>query len=227
MASLDPNGSYVIQKIIMRIPERFRTDFNLIFVSFISFVSTQKFGIVAVKKFISSTKNEQITAQILNTIRNNFMNLARDKYGNYLIQYLLEKWGKFPEGNEIKELIIKNFKILSQIKYSSFICESFIKIITEEEKMRLLQTLDLNEIKSQNNPYQIKIMNLLGIKINSDNNNNNINFFPNQMQMQLPLSLNNNYMQNNQNFNNSGNQNMNIYGNNNNMNYGNQKRKRK
>ena len=45
--------------------------------------------------------------------------------------------------------------------------------------------------------------------------------------MQLPLSLNNNYMQNNQNFNNSGNQNMNIYGNNNNMNYGNQKRKRK
>ena len=139
----------------------------------------------------------------------------------------MEKWGKFPEGNEIKELIIKNFKILSQIKYSSFICESFIKIITEEEKMRLLQTLDLNEIKSQNNPYQIKIMNLLGIKINSDNNNNNINFFPNQMQMQLPLSLNNNYMQNNQNFNNSGNQNMNIYGNNNNMNYGNQKRKRK
>jgi hypothetical protein len=220
LASLDPNGSYVIQKIIMRIPERFRPDFNLIFVSFISFVSTQKFGIVAVKKFISSTKNEQITAQILNTIRNNFMNLARDKYGNYLIQYLLEKWGKFPEGNEIKELIIKNFKILSQIKYSSFICESFIKIITEEEKMRLLQTLDLNEIKSQNNPYQIKIMNLLGIKINSDNNNNNINFFPNQMQMQLPLSLNNNYMQNNQNFNNSGNQNMNIYGNN-------QKRKRK
>lgn len=227
LASLDPNGSYVIQKIINRIPERFRPDFNLIFVSFISFVSTQKFGIVAVKKFISSTKNEQITAQILNTIRNNFMNLARDKYGNYLIQYLLEKWGKFPEGNEIKELIIKNFKILSQIKYSSFICESFIKIITEEEKMRLLQTLDLNEIKSQNNPYQIKIMNLLGIKINSDNNNNNINFFPNQMQMQLPLSLNNNYMQNNQNFNNSGNQNMNIYGNNNNMNYGNQKRKRK
>ena len=49
LASLDPNGSYVIQKIIMRIPERFRPDFNLIFVSFISFVSTQKFGIVAVK----------------------------------------------------------------------------------------------------------------------------------------------------------------------------------
>ena len=228
-ASLDPNGSYVIQKIILRIPERFRADFNLIFVSFISFVSTQKFGIVAVKKFISSTKNEQITAQILNIIRTNFMNLARDKYGNYLIQYLLEKWGKYPEGNEIKELIIKNFKILSQIKYSSFICESFIKNMTNEEKIKLIQSLDLNELKNQNNAYQTKIMNMLGININSDNNNNNninINQFPNHMQ--LPLSLNSNFMNNNKNFNNSGNQNMNIFGNNNNINFGNnQKRKRK
>ncbi len=228
-ASLDPNGSYVIQKIILRIPERFRADFNLIFVSFISFVSTQKFGIVAVKKFISSTKNEQITAQILNIIRTNFMNLARDKYGNYLIQYLLEKWGKYPEGNEIKDLIIKNFKILSQIKYSSFICESFIKNMTNEEKIKLIQSLDLNELKNQNNAYQTKIMNMLGININSDNNNNNninINQFPNHMQ--LPLSLNSNFMNNNKNFNNSGNQNMNIFGNNNNINFGNnQKRKRK
>ena len=228
-ASLDPNGSYVIQKIILRIPERFRADFNLIFVSFISFVSTQKFGIVAVKKFISSTKNEQITAQILNIIRTNFMNLARDKYGNYLIQYLLEKWGKYPEGNEIKELIIKNFKILSQIKYSSFICESFIKNMTNEEKIKLIQSLDLNELKNQNNAYQTKIMNMLGININSDNNNNNninINQFPNHMQ--LPLSLNSNFMNNKKNFNNSGNQNMNIFGNNNNINFGNnQKRKRK
>ncbi len=89
--SSDPNGAYVIQKIITRIPERFRQDFNFIFASFIGFVSTQKFGIVAVKKFISCTKNEQIMGQMVNMIKNNFMNLARDKYGNYLIQYLLEK----------------------------------------------------------------------------------------------------------------------------------------
>ena len=214
--SSDPNGAYVIQKIITRIPERFRQDFNFIFASFIGFVSTQKFGIVAVKKFISCTKNEQIMGQMVSMIKNNFMNLARDKYGNYLIQYLLEKWSHFPEGEEIKQLIAQNFKILSQIKYSSFICEFFIKIMSEDEKIEFIKKLDLNDYQNSNNPYQIKILGLLGIKINPDNNiSNNINNFQNPMQ--LPLSLNNNnIMKDNNlpsNFNNFGQQNMNNFGN--------------
>ena len=217
--SSDPNGAYVIQKIITRIPERFRQDFNFIFASFIGFVSTQKFGIVAVKKFISCTKNEQIMGQMVNMIKNNFMNLARDKYGNYLIQYLLEKWSHFPEGEEIKQLIAQNFKILSQIKYSSFICEFFIKIMNEDEKIEFIKTLDLKDYQNSNNPYQTRILSLLGITINPENNiSNNINNFQNPMQ--LPLSLNNNnIMQDNNlpsNFNNFGQQNMNNFGNNNN-----------
>ena len=44
-AALNPNGAYVIQKIIERIPERYRAEFNLLFISFISFVSKQKYGI--------------------------------------------------------------------------------------------------------------------------------------------------------------------------------------
>lgn len=214
--SSDPNGAYVIQKIITRIPERFRQDFNFIFASFIGFVSTQKFGIVAVKKFISCTKNEQIMGQMVNMIKNNFMNLARDKYGNYLIQYLLEKWSHFPEGEEIKQLIAQNFKILSQIKYSSFICEFFIKIMSEDEKIEFIKKLDLNDYQNSNNPYQIKILGLLGIIINPENNiSSNINNFQNPMQ--LPLSLNNNNIMNDNNlpsnFNNFGQQNMNNFGN--------------
>ena len=34
-ASLDPNGAYVIQKIIERIPEKYRTEFNNTFISFL------------------------------------------------------------------------------------------------------------------------------------------------------------------------------------------------
>ena len=223
LASSDPNGAYVIQKIIIRIPERFRQEFNFIFASFIGFVSTQKFGIVAVKKFISCTKNEQITAQMLNMIRNNFMNLARDKYGNYLIQFLLEKWGHYPEGKEIKELIALHFKILSQIKYSSFICEFFVKLMSDDEKIEFMKKLDLNEYKNSNNPYQIKILSMLGIDISSDNginNNNNINNFQNPIQLPLSLNSKNNFMQDNnmpQNFMNYGQNNLNNFGNNNNM----------
>ena len=219
-ASLDPNGAYVIQKIIERIPERFRKDFNYIFISFIGFVSKQKFGIVAVKKFISCTKNEDIIAQILNIIKVNFMSLANDKYGNYLIQFLLEKWGNYPEGNEIKKLIIQNFKVMAHNKYSSFICELLIKFMKDDEKVELIKSLDLNEFKNSNNQNAIKVMNLLGINmINSNNNiNNNYNNIPNQMN--LPLNFNNNsFIQNSNiqpNFPNPRFNNINNFGNNNN-----------
>lgn len=41
-AALDPNGAYTIQKIIERIPERYRGNFNIIFTSFIGFISKKK-----------------------------------------------------------------------------------------------------------------------------------------------------------------------------------------
>jgi len=198
-ATVDPNGAYVIQKIITRIPERFRGDFNFIFSSFICFVCKQKYGIVTVKKFIEYTKSEAITQQILNLIKLNFMNFALDKYGNYLIQYLLEKWTNFPEGKEIKDLIFMNFNEMCKSKYSSFVCELFVKMLNNDEKNQIVKTLDLNEIKTSNNPHAIKILKNLGIFINNDTNNN-----------KLPLSLNNNMNNNSQqNFMNFGNQNNN------------------
>ena len=215
-ATVDPNGAYVIQKIIIRIPERFRAEFNFIFSSFISFVCKQKFGIVTVKKFIECTKSEKITLQIMNLIKSNFMNFAVDKYGNYLLQFILEKWGNFSEGIEIKELIFKNFNVMCKSKYSSFVCELYVKMLNNEEKNELIKTLDINEIKNSNNGN--KILKYLGIHLNNDNNG--INNFQNQFQ--LPLSLNNNNNNNinitsQPNFMNYGNQN----NNNGNNNYGN------
>ena len=185
-AALNPNGAYTIQKIIERIPERYRAEFNLIFISFVSFVSKQKFGIVTVKKFISCTKNEDTTIKILDYIKHNFMGLAMDQYGNYLIQFLLEKWNNFPEGKEIKDLIIQNFKTMIQFKYSSFICETFVKII-KKEKININELLNLNNIGKTDNPYSIKIMKLLGIDIDINSND-----FQNQNQYSLKyINMNN------------------------------------
>ena len=192
-ATTDPNGSYVIQKIIDRIPERFRTEFNYIFSSFVGFVCKKKYGIVALKKYIECTRSEAIVQQIINLVRNNFMNYAVDKYGNYLIQYLLEKWCNFPEGKEIKNLIFNNFNVMCKSKYSSFICDNYVKMINNEEKMQLIKTLDLNSIMNSNNPNAFKIMKSLGVNMNNMNNMNNV---PNN-QMMLPLSLNSNFNNNN------------------------------
>ena len=54
-----------------------------------------------------------------------------------------------------------------QKKYSSFICELFIKIISTEEKIKLIKTLDLDYLLKSNNEHVIKIMKALGL--NNDN----------------------------------------------------------
>ena len=187
--ALDPNGAYTLQKIIERIPEKFRKQFNIIFTSFIGFISKKKFGIVVAKKFISCTLSDDIIASILNLVKNNFMDFAEDQYANYLIQFLFEKWKETPEGIEIKKLIRENFLMMCEKKYSSFICELFIKYITQEEKNDLIKDIDIDEANKSNNPHFIKIMKMLGIYTNENKKRDDDNNFQ--------LSFNFNFIQNN------------------------------
>ena len=180
-ASMDPSGSYAIQNIIEYIPEKFRVEFNHLFTSFISFLSKQQYGVYCVKKFISFTKDENIIKKILNFIKDNFMSLAIDKFGNYLIQHLLQKWMDIPEGKIIKDLVIQNFKSMMEKQYSSYICELFIQMLSDDEKTSLINSLNLNEIKKMNNSYSIKIMNCLGINIEHDNDIND------DFEIQIPI----------------------------------------
>ena len=189
--ALDPNGAYTLQKIIERIPEKFRKQFNIIFTSFIGFISKKKFGIVVAKKFISCTLSDDIIASILNLVKNNFMDFAEDQYANYLIQFLFEKWKETPEGIEIKKLIRENFIMMCEKKYSSFICELFIKYITPEEKNDLIKDIDIEEANKSNNPHFIKIMKLLGIYTDQ---NKKRGYYTNS---QSPLNSNNNFLINN------------------------------
>jgi hypothetical protein len=51
-ASFDTYGSYVIQKIIEHIPEKFRIKFNLLFIASIPIIAFQKFGMYSEKIYI-------------------------------------------------------------------------------------------------------------------------------------------------------------------------------
>ena len=48
------------------------------------------------------------------------MDLAVNQYANYLIQFLLELWNNTTEGNELKEMIFKNFQAMSEKKIFFF-----------------------------------------------------------------------------------------------------------
>ena len=131
-AANDANGSYVIQKIVERIPQRFRVEFNNIFSSFIEVLCQKRYGIISVKKFLGCTMDENIIKNVMNLIRNKFFDIAKDQFGNYLIQFLLKEWLNFKEGQEIKSLVEKNFDILKKTKCSSFICEKYNELFNKK-----------------------------------------------------------------------------------------------
>ena len=158
LSSMNKNGSYVIQKIIVQIPEKFRMKFNLIFVNFVLPLSKDIYGVGTVKKFIAYTQNESIRKQFLNSIFYNIVNISNNEYGNYLIQYLLEKWWKTAEGVYLKKLIISKFLILASNYYSSFICDLFYKLCNEDEKKTLSTYINGNnnilDIMYKNNDFK-------------------------------------------------------------------------
>ena len=55
-------------------------------------------------------------------------------------------------------------------KYSSFICEKFIKNITPEVKNDLIGDINVEEVNKSNNPHFIKIMKALGVYNKPGNN---------------------------------------------------------
>ena len=134
LASLNQHGTYVIQKIIRQIPEQQRIKFNIIFVKFVVILSRNTYGVYALETFICNTKNDIIQKQILSSIMTNFVNIATNKSGNYLIQCLLEKWWKNKKGETLKSIIISKYEILSKNEYSIYICNLFVKLSSNEEK---------------------------------------------------------------------------------------------
>lgn len=157
MVCLNQNGSFVIQKLIVHIPEYLRIEFDEIFVKFVCILARDMYGVCTVKKFIAYTKNELITKQILNSILNNFINISGNQYGNYLIQYLLERWWKTEEGEFLKKLITSKFQTLAENHYSYYICDLFLKLSTNKERNDFLCSLNNYKTISKNNKNKISL----------------------------------------------------------------------
>jgi hypothetical protein len=134
MPSMNAHGTFVVQKLIKHIPEHLRTNFNSIFVNFISVLSRDIYGAYALEKFILYTKNDLIQNQILNIITNDFVNIATNKNGNYLIQNLMKKWWNNKKGETLKKLICSKYHILSRNNYSYYICDLYIKLIKSNQE---------------------------------------------------------------------------------------------
>ena len=140
-AALNSNGTFVIQKIFVHIPEKHRMELNLIFVKLLLILSMDMYGVCTVIKFINYTKNEVIEKLILNLILKNFVNIAENQYGNYLIQNIMENWWNTQKGLYLKKICMEKFHFLALNHYSSYVCDMLLKLSSVEDKKKIMTSL--------------------------------------------------------------------------------------
>ena len=139
--AFNPNGSYVIQKIIMNIPEQNRQNFNFYLLNIIPYLSQDMYGVCTAKKFVTFSQSPFLVQEIIKIVMSNFFAIANNQYGNYLIQYILEIWWNKKELFYIKKIIENYFFQLSSNQFASHIAESYINMLNDKEKQFFLSSL--------------------------------------------------------------------------------------
>ena len=182
LISFDSVGAYVVQKIIEHIPEKYRYQFNLLFITIIPQISQMQYGLCCCKKFFSCSKNEDTIEKAINIICQNFIQISTSNFGNFLIQFIFKKLNNTKLGERIKGEIIDNYNVLSKNKYSYYICDLFSKLATKDDIMKVIILHDINPLNIKNNNNNIEQnFSLPFLNNNNDNLNlplpNNIPFY--------------------------------------------------
>ena len=134
------NATYVVQKIVLKFPDFLRKDLNEIILQNFSKLCLDVNGICLVKNFIKTNIIENDKERMKIIITNNFVLLAQSPFGNYAIQFLLEKL-KSNELNELFEVLNENIFKLSVQQYSSNVVEKAIEKMDEVNRGKTLEKL--------------------------------------------------------------------------------------
>ena len=134
----DKNATYVVQKIILKFPDIYRNELNEVILNNFSKLCLDVNGICIVKNFIKTNSIENDKQRMKIIIDNNFILLAQSPFGNYAIQFLIEKLKTF-ELNEIFEALIERIYKLSIQQFSSNVVE---KALEKMDTLNLEKALD-------------------------------------------------------------------------------------
>ena len=134
------NATYVVQKILLKFPDFLRKDLNEIILQNFSKLCLDVNGICLVKNFIKTNTIEN-DKQLMNIIvTNNFVLLAQSPFGNYAIQFLLEKLNS-NELNELFGVLNENIYKLSVQQFSSNVVEKALEKMDEITREKILDKL--------------------------------------------------------------------------------------
>ena len=177
----DKNATYVIQKIIMKFPDIYRKDLNEIILQNFSKLCLDVNGICLVKNFIKLNTIESDKQKMKNIITNNFVLLAQSPYGNYSIQFLIEKLNE-NDLNEIFEVLNENIIKLSIQQFSSNVVEKALEKMDEFSWEKTVDKLF----------FQGKFILLLRNKFGKFVIKKAMNYMPNELREKCELDLINN-----------------------------------
>ena len=161
--ALNPNGYFVLQKILMFIPEEIRCNLNNLIIDDLCILAFDMYGVCILKKFIFFIKSKFYLQRIFKSIYDNILKISFDQYGNYLIQYILEIFWSFNDIFFIKKSIENYFHLFASDSFASHICETYIKLMNIFEKQYFLNLLMKKGIYNQliKDKYGIFIINKL------------------------------------------------------------------
>jgi hypothetical protein len=138
--AFNKNATYVIQKIILLFPDIHRIYLNDVVLNNFKDLCLNSNGICIIKNFIKTNTIEYNKKRINQEINNYFLMLAQSPFGNYGIQFVMEKWDH-SELNDIKRLILENIYLLSIQQFSSNVVEKAIEIFDEETRDKIIKKL--------------------------------------------------------------------------------------
>ena len=171
--ALNPNGYFVLQKILMFIPEEIRCNLNNLIIDDLCILAFDMYGVCILKKFIFFIKSKFYLQRIFKSIYDNILKISFDQYGNYLIQYILEIFWSFNDIFFIKKSIENYFHLFASNSFASHICETYIKLMNIFEKQYFLNLLMKKGIYNQliKDKYGVfiinKLMNSIALNTNS------------------------------------------------------------
>ena len=177
----DKNATYVIQKIVLYIPDFYRKDLNEIILQNFSKLCLDVNGICIIKNFVRTNNSEINKERMKIIITNNFVLLAQSPYGNYSIQFLMEKLRK-EELNEIFNVLYENIFKLSIHQFSSNVVE---KALEKMDDFIMKKTIDKLF-------FQGKLIILLKNKFGKFVIRKAINYVPNELKKKIEFDLVNN-----------------------------------
>ena len=140
----DKNATYVFQKILVIIEDTKRIELNNIIIKNIFEFSLQPNSIYVLKNFIATTTIIRNKKKIIEIFSEYCIQISQNPFGNYAIQYLIEKWSIKDCGILIKQ-IIKKANILACNRYSANVVNKALDFFDESNKNKLINRLCLNK----------------------------------------------------------------------------------